>query len=133
MISYLIVGRCTFTISYSSKLNSQIQVIIGHDSFPLKMSPFQVSLSQKSRNCVLANGLWNTCFYHYSFFTKKFPMFRCKHLGCHKIFLFCRTDCFGGLPWLFFCNHKVSNVFFICLQIVAFEYFQYDLIFDISE
>ena len=49
---------------------------------------------------------------------------------CREILLFCRTDNFGGLPWLFFrkSTTKSSIFFFICLQMVAFEYFQYDLI-----
>ena len=135
MISCFIAACCTLTINFSSKLKSQFQVIFGHDSLPLKMSPFQVSLSQKSINCLFANGWWNTCFYHYSFFTKKFPISSCKRLVCRKIFLFCQTDSFGSLPWLFFRKSTTKSpiFFFICLQMVAFEYFQYDLIFDISE
>ena len=134
MISYLrIVAHCMFTTNFSSKRKSQFQVMFRQDSFPLKMSSLQVSISRYSTNCLLPNGCWNTCFHHYSFFTKKFPISFCKRLVFRKIFLFCRTDSFGGLPWLFFRNHWVSNIFFICLQTFAFEYFQYDLIFDISE
>ena len=33
------------------------------------LSLFQASLSQNSMNCLLANGRWNVCFYHYSFYT----------------------------------------------------------------
>ena len=110
MISYFIVAHCTFTINFSNKLKSQFQVIFGHDSFPLKMSQFQVNLSQNSTNCLLAEGWWNTCFYQYSFFYKKVPISSCKRLVCRKIFLFfCGTDSFGGLCWLFFRNHWVSN------------------------
>ena len=51
---------------------SQFQVISGQDSFPLNMSSFQGSLLLRvSINCLLANGWWNACFYHYIFFTKK--------------------------------------------------------------
>ena len=112
MISYFIVARYTFTINFSSKLESQFQVCFGHDSFPLKISSFQVSLLQNSTNCLLANGWWNTCFYQYSFSTKKFHVSSCKHLVCHKIFFFCGTDSFGGLPWLFFRNYSVPNILF---------------------
>ena len=72
MISYFIIAHCTtFTTNFSIKLKSLFQVIFGQDSFPLKMSPFQVSLLQNSTNCLLANGLWNNCFHHYSFFLQK--------------------------------------------------------------
>ena len=105
MISYFIVAHCTFMKNFSSKLKSQFQVIFDQDSFPLEMSQFQASLLHNFKNRLLANGWWNTCFYHYSSFTKKFPIFSRKHLVCRKIFLLCRTDSFGGLPRLFFCNH----------------------------
>ena len=105
MISYFIAAYCTFTTNFSSKLKSQFLIIFGQDSFPLKMSSFQVSLLHNFKNCLLPNGWWNTCFSHYSFFTKKFPISSGKLLVCHKIFLFCQTDSFCGLPWLFFCNH----------------------------
>ena len=58
MISYLLISHYTFTTNFWSKLKFQFQVIFGHDSFPLKMSPFQVSLLQNSINCFLANGWW---------------------------------------------------------------------------
>ena len=70
MISYFIVARHIYDKLYR-KLKSQFQVIFGQDFFPLKMGPFQVSLSQNSTNCLLANGWWNTYFYHYSCFFKK--------------------------------------------------------------
>ena len=72
-----------FIVIFSSKLKvkSQCQVIFGQDSFPLKMSPFQVSLFHNFTNCLLANGWWNTCFYHYPFFTKKFPISSPQALG----------------------------------------------------
>ena len=98
MISYFIVERCTFTINFSSKLKSQFQVIFGRDSFPLKMSPFQVSLWQHSTNCLFANEWWNTCFYQHSFSSKKFPISCCNCLVCHNIFLFCGTNSFGVFP-----------------------------------
>ena len=66
-------------------------------------------------------------------FTQKFPISSCKCLVCCKIFLFCRTDSFRGLPRLFFskCITESPIFFFICLQMVAFEYFQHDLTFDV--
>ena len=73
MITYFILAHCTFMTNFSSKLKSQFQLIFDEDSFPLKMSPFQVSLLQNFTNCLLDNGWWNTCFYHYFFFCKKVP------------------------------------------------------------
>ena len=118
MISYFIVVRCRFSINFSSKLKTQFPIIFGHDSFPLKTSPFQVSLLHKSMNCLLTNGGWNTCFYQYFFFTKNFPIFSCKHLVYCKIFLVCGTDSFGGLPCLFFC--KYSNIIFLMSAVGCF-------------
>ena len=57
MILYFIVALCTFTKNFSGKLKSQLQVIFGQDSFPLKLSPFLNSHKQKSINCLLSNGL----------------------------------------------------------------------------
>ena len=133
MISYFIAAYCTLTTNFLSKLKSQFQFIFGQDFFPLKISPNFGKSFVELRELSLTNSWWNTCFYHYSFLTKKFPISSCKCLVCRRIFLFCRTDNFGGLPCLFFCKHSVSNIFFICLQMVALEYFQYDLTFDISE
>ena len=41
---------------FLSKLKSQFQIIFGQDSFPLKISSFQVSDPQDSKNCLLTNG-----------------------------------------------------------------------------
>ena len=128
MISYFIVAHCTFTTNFSSKLKSQFQVIFGQDFFPLKMSPFQVRLLHNFTNCLLANGWWNTCFSHYSFFTKKFPISSRKHLLCHV-----EQAVFVVFPDYSFVTTKPPIFFSICLQMVAFEYFQYHFIFDISE
>ena len=128
MISYFIVAHCTFTTNFSSKLKSQFQVIFGQDFFPLKMSPFQVRLLHNFTNCLLANGWWNTCFSHYSFFTKKFPISSRKHLLCHV-----EQAVFVVFPDYSFVTTKPPIFFSICLQMVAFEYFQYNFIFDISE
>ena len=117
MISNFIVVHCTLTTNFSSKLKSQFQV----------MSVFQASLSQNSMTRLLGNGCWNTCFYHYCFFRKRFPISSCKCLVYRKIFLFCQRDSLVGLPDYSFLTTK-SGDFFICLQMVAFEYFHYDLI-----
>ena len=77
MISYFIVSHRTFSTNFSNKLKSRFQVIFGQDSFPLKMSPFQVSLSQSYTNCLLANKWWNTCFYQIAHLSKK----------AHKLFV----------------------------------------------
>ena len=104
MISYFIVARHIYDKLYR-KFKSQFQVIFGQDSFPLKMGPFQVSLSQNSTNCLLANGWWHPTFTITLVFSRKFPISSCKCLVCRKIFLVRRTDSFGGLHWLFFHNH----------------------------
>ena len=66
-------------------------------------------------------------------FTKKFRISSRKRLVCRKIFLFCQTEVLVVFPDYSFITNKSLIFFFICLQMVAFEYFQYDLIFDISE
>ena len=94
IISYFIVQHCMFTTKFSSKLKSQLQVIFGQDSFPLNMSSFQANrLLQNFTKGLLANGWWDACFYHNSFYKKTFLSF-CKRLVCCKIFLFCQTDSF---------------------------------------
>ena len=133
MISYFIVVQCTFTTNFSSKLKFQFQVFFGQDSFPLKMSPFQVSLLHNVTNCLLANGWWNACFSHYSSFTKSFPSLLASAWFVKRYFSFAeQAVCVVFLDYSFVTTK--STIFFsICLQMVAFEYFQYDLIFDISE
>ena len=77
--------------------------LFGQDSFPLKMSLFQVSLLQNPTNCLLNNGCaW--ILLPLLIFTKKFSISSRKRFVCSKIFLFCQTDSFGGFPWLFFHN-----------------------------
>ena len=70
--SYTLIQKVCrkFTTNFSSKLKPQLQVIFGQDSFPLNTSPFQVSLSQNSPNCLPTNRWQNSCFYHCSFYTK---------------------------------------------------------------
>ena len=131
MISYFIAAHCVFTTNFSSKCKSQFQVIFGQDSFPLKLSPFQASLSQNSPDCLFTNGwcnvcnTWNTWIpFSMTLFIKTFPILSCKLLVCFKMFLFCRTVSFGGLPFYSFVTAKSPILFFICLQMVIFEYSQ---------
>ena len=133
MISYFIVAHCTFTTNFSSKLNSQFQAIFGRDSFPLKMSPFQVSLLHNFTNCLLANGGWNTCFYHSFFLQKSFPSLLESAWFVIRHFSFVEQTVFLVFPDYSFVTTKSPIFFSICLQMVTFEYFQHDLIFDISE
>ena len=56
-------------------------------------------------------------------FTKKFPISSCKCLVCCKMFLFCRTDSFWVFSNYFSKTTKSPIFFFICLQVVAFEYY----------
>ena len=45
MISYFIVALYVYNKPFEQTYKSQFQVIFGQDSFPLKMSPFQVGQS----------------------------------------------------------------------------------------
>ena len=135
MIWYFIIAHCTtFTTNFSIKLKSLFQVIFGQDSFPLKMSPFQVSLLQNSTNCLLANGLWNNCFHHYSFFLqKRFPSLLASTWVVVSYSYFVEQTDMVAFPDYSFATTKCTIFVFICLQMVPFEYFQYDIIFDFSE
>ena len=94
------------------KLKSQFQVIFGEDFFPLnKISPRQASLLKTSKNCLLTIEWWNA-FFTITYFTQMFSTSSCKCLVCRKIFLFCRIDSPGCLPWLFFRNHCISDILF---------------------
>ena len=135
MISYFIVAHCTFTTNFSSKHKSQFQVIFGKDFFPLKMSPFQVRLLHNFTNCLLANGWWNTlhAFLITLFLQKSFPSLLASTCFVIRYFSFVEQAVFVVFPDYTFVTTKPPIFFSICLQMVAFEYFQYDLIFDISE
>ena len=67
-------------------------------------------------------------------FTQKFFISSCRILVWRIIFRFCRTDCFGDHLWFPFhlSTAKSTVIIFICLYLVALEYFPYDLIFAIS-
>ena len=81
MISYFIVAHCTFMKNFSRKLKSQFQVTFGQDSFALKMSPFQVSLSQNSTNSLLTNGCGISAFTTNLILQKNFPHLFLQALG----------------------------------------------------
>ena len=72
IITYFILAHSTFITNFSCKLKlkSLFQLTFDEDSIPLKMTQFQVSLSQNFANRLLPNGWWNTCFYHYPSFHK---------------------------------------------------------------
>ena len=115
-----------FRTNILSKLKRQFQVIFGQNFFPLNINPFQASLLQDSTNyCLLTNRWWKSSFSHYNF-CAKVSLSSCKGLVWHKTF-FCWAASFSGLHRSF--PYKSTT----CLQMVAFEYFQHDLIFDISE
>ena len=133
MISYFIVAHCTFTTNFSSKLKSQFQVIFGQDFFPLKMSPFQVSLLHNFTNCLLANGSGIPAFPITLFLQKSLPSLLVSTWFVIRYFSFVKQAVFVVVPDYSFATTKSPIFFSICLQMVAFEYFQYDLIFDISD
>ena len=85
-----------FTTNFSSKLKTQFQVIFGQDSFPLNTSPFQPAFRKTLRtvSSLMDDGMPT---FTITLFTQKFPISSFKSLVCRKIFLFCRTDSFGGL------------------------------------
>ena len=121
MISYFIFALYIYNTVRLCTLKSQFQVLLGQDSSPLKMSPFYVSLSQNSTKCLLANRWWNTCFYHCSFFTKKFTIsshHRC--LVCIRYFSFVEQTVLVVFPDYSFATTKSPILFFMCLQMVTF-------------
>ena len=67
------------------------------------------------------------------FFINVSHLFFHKRLVCRKIFFFAEKTVLVAFPDYSFVTNKSLIFFFICLQMVAFEYLQYDLIFDISE
>ena len=132
MISYFIVAHCTFTTNFSSKLKSQFQVIFGQDFFALKMSPFQVRLLHNFTNCLLANGEI-PAFPITLFLQKSFPSPLASTCFVIRYFSFVEQAVFVVFPDYSFVTTKPPIFFSICLQMVASEYFQHDVIFDISE
>ena len=131
-ISYFIVAHCTFTTNLSSKLKSQFQVIFWEDSFLSTWVHFKLVFYCRTLRtfCSLMDG--GMPVFTITLLTKKFPISFCKHLVYCKIFLFCQKTVLVVFPDYSFITTKSPILFFIC-QMVAFEYFQYDLIFDISE
>ena len=137
MVSYFIVAHCTFATNCLSKLESQFQVIFGQDSFPLKMSPSQVSLLQNFWKCLLGNGWRNTCFspgqwmaeyllLPLLFFYKKvfyFPSLLASAWFVIIYFSFVEQTVLVVFPDYSFITTKSPISFFICLHMVAFEYF----------
>ena len=116
MISYFIVPHCMFTTNVSRKLKSQFQVIFGQNSFLLKVSPFQVSLVHSFTNCLLANGWWNTCFYHYSFLQKCFPSLLASAWFVVRYFSFVEQTVLVVFPDYSFVTTKSPIFFSICLH-----------------
>ena len=127
MISYFIVAYCTFTTNFSSKLKSQFQVIFGQDSFPLKMSPFQVSLLYNFTKFLRANGWWNL------FLQKNSQSVLASAWFVVRYFSFVEQTVLMVFPDYSFVTTNSPIFFSRCLQMVAFEYFQYEPIFDIFE
>ena len=133
MISYFIVARCRFSINFSSKLKSQFQVIFGHDSFPLKMSPFQVSFISSLRTVSSLMDGEIPAFTITLFLQKSFPSVLASAWFVVRYFSFVKQTVLVVFPDYSLVTTKSPIFFFICLQMVAFEYFQYDLVFGISE
>ena len=135
--SYTLLAKVCrkFTTNFSSKRKPQFQVIFGQDSFPLNTSSFLARLSQNSANCLLTNGWCNTWFYHYSFYTKVSYLFLLtKAWFVLRYFSFVYQIVLVVFFDYFLVNlAKYPVLFFICLQIVAFGYFHYDIAIDISE
>ena len=127
MISYFIVAHCTFMKNFSRKLKAQFQVIFGQDSFPLKMSPFLTeSISSLTDVEYLLLPL-------ILFYKKIFPSLLASTWFVVRYFSFVEQTVLVIFPDYSFVSTKSPIFFFICLQMIDFEYFQYNLIFDISE
>ena len=113
------------------QLKSQFQVIFGQDSFPLKMSPFQVCLLQKTLSSLIDGGIRG--FTITLFLQKNFPSLLTSAWFVVRYFSFVGQTVLLVFLDYSFVTTKSPIPFFICLQMIASEYFQYDLIFDISE
>ena len=113
MISYFIVARCMFTINFSSKLKSQFKVIFGNDSFPLFCRTLQtVSSLMDGGIPALTVTL---------FLQKSFPSLLASAWFVVRYFPFVKQTVLVATK---------SPIFFFMF---GFEYFQYDIKFDISE
>ena len=133
MISYFIVAHCTFTTNFLSKLKSQFQVIFGQDFFPLKMVHFRSDFCTTLRtvSSLMDGGIH--AFPITLFLQKRFPSLLASTCFVIRYFSFVEQAVFVVFPDYSFVTTKSPIFFSICLQMVAFECFQYDLIFDISE
>ena len=105
-------------------------MIFGHDSIPLKTSPFQVSFISVLRT---VSSLMDGEIPAFTIFTKKFPICSCKCLIVVRYFSFVEQTVLVVFPDYSLVTTQSPKFFFICLQMVAFEYFQYDPVFGISE
>ena len=75
------------------------ELTFDEDSIPLKMSPFQVSLLHNLTNSLLANGWWNTCFYHYPCFYKNVShLFSASAWFVRRYFSFVKQTVFVAFP-----------------------------------
>ena len=133
MISYFIVERFTFLINLLIKLKYWFQVIFGLDSFPLKMSPFQVNLFRTLRAVYLLMDGGMPAFNITFFLQKRFPSLLASARFVVRYFSFVEQTVLVVFLDYSFVTTKFPIFFFIGLQMIAFEYFQYDLILDISE
>ena len=125
MISHFTVAHCTFITNFLSKWKPQVQVSFGHGFFPLKMRRYQANLSQNSTNGLLANGWWNACFYHYSFYKKSFPSLLTSTWFVARYFTFEKQTGLVVFSDYSFVTTKFQILFFKCLHMVVFEYFHY--------
>ena len=108
MISYFIAGHCTFTTKFDQ------------DSFPLKISPFQVSLFQNSTNSSLING--GIPIFKINILLQK-PLLESVWFVA-RYFSFVKQAVLVVLPdYSFVTTKSLPTLFFIYLQIVAVEYF----------
>ena len=109
---------CTFTINFDQ------------NSFPLEVSPFQVSLLQNSTNSSLIDG----AIHIFKINLLLLKSFLESVWFVARYFSFFKQTVLVVFPdYSFVTTNSLSTLFFIYLQIVAVEYFQYDVIFDISE
>ena len=133
MISYFIIALHVYFKLFEQTLSLNFRSFLVRNPFLLKLVHFTlVSLSQDSTKCLLANGWWNTCFYHYSFLHQSFPSLLTSPWFVVKYFSFAKKTVLMVFHDYSFVATKSPIFFFICLQMIAFEYFPYDLIFDIS-
>ena len=133
MISYFIVAHCTFTANYPSNLSLNFWPVLVRIIFAWKWVHFwsAICITLQTVPSLMDGGMHTFIITH--FLQKGFPCLLIITWFVVRYFSFDKQTVLIVFPDYSFVTTKSLIFFFICLQMVAFEYFQYDIIFDISE